>query len=448
LEPLEARDVPGFLPPVAYSGNDYPQEPVIADFNGDGRRDVAFPLDYPNAVHIFLGDGTGKLVPGGSYPTGGKEPYGLVAADLNLDGKLDLVAANRYSYAPGLVSVLLGRGDGTFLPVSLFATNNHPAKLVVGDFNHDGRPDVAVTCQYGGSSSVDVLLGNGDGTLQPAVHYAVDGFPNSVKAGDVNGDGRPDLTVDSGVIASFSVLLGNGDGTFQPAQSFPLAHAPWGHALGDVNKDGRLDVIVANSDANSISVFLGNGDGTFQAPADYPTGGSIPVYPVIADFNRDRKPDIAVAHSYSHDGDEPVSVLLGNGDGTFQASQNYPGAPSPGLATGDLNNDRYPDLVVTKWTGCNCPPMVLVLVNDANWTAPLPPAPGRAQSLSSQPTAAGAAHWATAPLPADAAVPYHKPAGRPAPAVVHSARPGRAGRDAAWADLILEEPFARGAGIA
>jgi hypothetical protein len=369
IERLEARDVPGFLPGVAYNAGYLPVQPVIDDFNGDGHRDVAVTIQSGSTVRVLLGDGTGSLAAGGSYPSGGKTANGLAASDLNLDGTPDLVVTNSTNNGQSAVGVLRGRGDGTFLPAVTFSTEDLATRLSLGDFNNDGRPDVAVTCH--GADSVDVLLGNGDGALQAAVSYKVGLNPRSVQTGDLNGDGRLDLTVDNGNGASYSVLLGAGNGAFLPAQTYGLGFQPWGHALADVNKDGRLDLVVANPGAGSVGVLLGNGDGTFQAPVAYPVGGTLAAYPVVADFNRDRRPDIAVVGSYTHDGTQPVSVLLGKGDGTFQSFQDYPVAASLGLAAGDLNNDRYPDLVVAPSLSSS----VVVLLNDANWAAPMPPGP-------------------------------------------------------------------------
>jgi hypothetical protein len=379
LEPLDARVLPSFLRPVNYLVNGGPRESVIADFNGDGRPDVAVVQTYADTIDVFFGDGTGKLVPAKSYATGGgTAPFGLVAVDLNRDGRPDLVTANHKSNNPGTVSVLLNKGDGTFGPATFFAAGPHPTKITVVDFNGDGRPDVAVTNQAtsSGQATVSVLLGNGDGSLQPPVSYAAGLYPNSVQAGDLNGDGRPDLTVDNGVVNTVSVLLNKGDGTFSPAGSYAVSHSPWGHSLGDVNGDGRLDLVVANG-ADTVSVLLGNGDGTFRPPVDFTTGGVVPLFPVIGDFNHDHRPDIAVAHAYAGNGMvsvEPVSVLLGNGDGTFQPSQDFPVAPALGLAVGDLNSDRFPDLVVID--NISAPGNIHVLLNDGNWTAPMPPPGG------------------------------------------------------------------------
>jgi hypothetical protein len=172
------------------------------------------------------------------------------------------------------------------------------------------------------------------------------------------------------------VLLNKGDGTFLPRVDNVLPNQAWGHELGDLNKDNRIDIVVANG-GNTVSVLLGNGDGTFLPAQNYDTGGVIAIFPVVADFNRDRKPDIAVTHYYG-DGSvtQPISLLLGVGDGTFERAQNYPfGIGSFGLAAGDLNNDRFPDLVVGDRVNYD----VRVMLNDTIWAPPIPPVNGGPQ---------------------------------------------------------------------
>src|SRR5216683_919709 len=214
--------------------------------------------------------------------------------------------------------------------------------VAVGDFNGDGRPDLAAVNSL---PSLIVLLGNGDGTFQEvANNYAVGDNPRFVTVGDFNGDGKPDLVVaNSGGIfgGGLIVLLGNGDGTFQAAVHYAAGAEPISVAVGDFNGDGKPDLAVANVGYSSgffdrgtnINVLLGNGDGTFQAAANY-TAGSGPQSVAVGDFNGDGKPDLAVANSLSND----VSVLLGNGDGAFQPAVNYAAGSGPAfVAVGDFN---------------------------------------------------------------------------------------------------------------
>jgi hypothetical protein len=287
----------------------------------------------------------------GAYATGNL-PFSVAVGDFNGDGKLDLAVADN----GGGVSVLLGNGDGTFQPAVSYAAGSIPWSVAVGDFNGDGKLDLAVA--NAGSDNVSVLLGNGDGTFQPAVNYAAGVSPNSVAVGDFNGDGKLDLALaDNG--GGVSVLLGNGDGTFQPAVSYAAGTFPYSVAVGDFNGDGKLDLAVADN-GGGVSVLLGNGDGTFQPAVSY-AAGSIPWSAAVGDFNGDGKLDLAVANWGSNN----VSVLLGNGDGTFQPAVNYAAGVSPhSVAVGDFNGDGKLDLAVANMDSNN----VSVLLGNGDGT--------------------------------------------------------------------------------
>ena len=220
--------------------------------------------------------------------------------------------------------------------------------LAAGDFNNDGKPDLAVA----NLNSVSIVLGNGDGSFQPPVSYTVPDYAASVTVADLNGDGKLDLAVPSSG-GTVSILLGNGDGTFQPAVNYPAGYAPASVAVGDFNGDGKLDLAVANfgipccsGPRGSVAILLGNGDGTFQPPSHY-AAGSNPLSIATADFNNDGKLDLAVSTDYSG-----VQVLLGNGDGTFQPAVRYNvPAYAASLAIADFNNDGKPDLAVADTAG-------------------------------------------------------------------------------------------------
>jgi hypothetical protein len=239
----------------------------------------------------------------------GSGPQFVATGDFNGDGKLDLVVVNEGS---NNVSVLLGNGDGTFQIPLEFAVGASPFSVAVGDFNGDGKLDLAVV--NFGNSNLTVLLGNGDGTFQPGLNYAAGSVPVSVAAADFNGDGKLDLAVaniaeGNAGPGSVSVLLGNGDGTFQPAVAYPAGSNTDSAsvAVGDFNGDSKLDLVVANFGtnlSNNIILLLGNGDGTFQAAVTYGVGSNFSVVP--ADFNGDGRLDLGVAGPVS----SAVSVLL------------------------------------------------------------------------------------------------------------------------------------------
>jgi hypothetical protein len=279
-----------------------------------------------------------------------------VVADFNGDGKLDIaVAESNTSVFPNSVDVLLGNGDGTFQPYVSNPVGDYPYGVAVGDFNGDGKLDLAVVNVCGSDSTcasdgtVSILLGNGDGTFQPQTTYSL-GIPGShISVADFNGDGKLDLAITEcggstcGSNGSISILLGNGDGTFQPRVDYTAKHRPAGIAVGDFNRDGIIDVAVANSNSDSISVFIGKGDGTFKGQVTYAVQGTI-VDLITADFNGDGKLDLVTG--YTGGG---IAVLLGNGDGTFQPYVNYSSAccVSSGVTAGDfLGNDKL-DIAVT-----------------------------------------------------------------------------------------------------
>jgi hypothetical protein len=347
-----------FRPAVNY--NDAvsgPASVAVGDFTGDGLLDLAVTNQRGNTVSVLLGNGDGSFQAPRTFAAG-LDPQSVAVGDFNGDGKLDLAVAD---YAPlgvsGTVSVLLGNGDGSFQAARTFAAGIGPRSVAVGDFNADGKLDLAVVgygeeclngyCYPHSDETVRVLLGNGDGSFRPAVSYAAGGGPVSVAVGDFNGDDAPDLAVaDAGDLqgngAGVSVLLGNGDGSFQAARTFAAGLGPRSVAVGDFNGDGHLDLAVANYSGSNVSVLLGSGDGSFRPGVSYATG-SRPVSVAVGDFNGDGHLDLAVAN-YSGDS---VSVLLGSGDGTFQASPSYFAGTQPrSVAVGDFTGAGIPDLAV------------------------------------------------------------------------------------------------------
>ena len=314
---------------------------ATGDFNGDAKLDlVVANSGSSNNVSVFLGNGDGTFQSAVDY-VAGSVPYAVAVGDFNGDGKLDLVVANTDS---NNVSILLGHGDGTFQPALDYSVGSDPRSVAVGDFNGDGKLDLVVGNSF--SSDVSVLLGNGDGTFQTALNNATGFSPLSVAVGDFDGDGRLDLAVVN-FAANVSVLLGNGDGTFQAAVNYSDGSLPVSVAVGDFNGDGKLDLAVANVAAGnvgpgSVSVLLGNGDGTFQTAVDYSVGSN-PNFAAVGDFNGDGTLDLVVANTTSNN----VSILLGNDDGTFQPAVDFGAGSIPNsVAVGDFNGDGRLDMAV------------------------------------------------------------------------------------------------------
>ena len=362
-----------FQPQVTYAVGAYPDAIVTGDFTGGGRTDLAITGSDPTTavgevgageVSVLLGNGDGTFQPQVTYAVGA-HPTAIVAGDFTGDGHLDLAVGHNNPGGSGTVSVLLGNGDGTFQSPITYAVGSLPEAIVAGDFNGDGRTDLAIANE--GDGTVSVLLGNGDGTFQPQVQAGnpAGPAPTSVVAGDFTGNGRTDLAVADSGDNEVSILLANGDGTFQPPVTYAVGSYPFSIVAGDFNGDGRTDLAVANLGDNTVSVLLGNGDGTFQPQVTYAVG-SYPDAIVAGDFTGDGHLDLAVANS----DDNTVSVLLGNGDGTFQPQVTYPvGADPDAIVAGDFTGDGRIDLaVVYQGTYPNYYGTVSVLLGNGDGT--------------------------------------------------------------------------------
>ena len=329
---------------------------AAGDFDRDGRPDLAAVLTASNNVAILLQNPNGTFGSATNFGVG-STPFGVAVGDVNRDGKLDLAVVNTNS---DNVSILLGDGTGSFNTSGTFAVGdnsvaNRPRYAAIGDFNRDGKPDLAVSNALSGFLSI--LIGNGSGGFSAPTNIAVGNGPRALAIADLNGDGKLDIAVacfgdasmpqvDTGHV---SILLGNGAGAFSPASNYSAGTAPEGVAIADFDGDGVLDLAVPNFNSNNVSFLKGNGAGAFFAPANTATGtNSISI--ATADFNGDGKADLAVANRGSNN----VSLLFGNGSGGFASALNSPTGTVPNtVAVADLDTDGKPDLIFATNNGTN-----------------------------------------------------------------------------------------------
>jgi len=311
-----------------------------ADLNGDGYADLIVANYSGNTVSVLTGKGDGTFDSKVDYATG-SFPNSVTIADVNKDGKADLVVANYFS---NTASVLTGKGDGTFDSKVDYATGSFPNSVTIADVNKDGKADLIVS--NGDDNTVSVLTGKGDGTFDSKVDYATGSLPQSVTSADVNGDGNIDLIVANQNSHTVSVLTGKGDGTFNTMTVYATGISPISVRSADVTGDGKTDLMVANYSGNSVSVLIGKEDGTFYPKVDYATG-AYPQSVTSADVNGDGNTDLIVANS----GGGTVSVLTGNGDGTFTAKSDYAtGAGAIFVTSADVNGDGKADLIVANYS--------------------------------------------------------------------------------------------------
>ncbi len=335
-----------------YSAGRATSSVVTADFNRDGIVDLAVgSFEGSSAVQVFLGNGDGTFRRPVAYGPG-TGANSLAAADLNHDGIPDLVVANDVGES---VTVLLGKGDGTFQAPLRYATPSVPAAVVLGDFNGDGNLDIVTTNQSDANTScacVSVLLGNGDGTFQePAlITYPPYSLPQGLVAGHFTGGKNLDLAVTLGFISSdtVQVLLGNGDGTFTLGASYALGLVSQSIVAADLRKNGKTDLVVAELEGGGIGVLLGNSDGTFEPPVLYRILD--PEAVDVGDMNGDGIPDLVAVRANARNG--LVYGFLGNGDGTFRSPQIFdPVGQFPrALALADFNGDHQLDVTVADQT--------------------------------------------------------------------------------------------------
>ncbi len=318
-----------FQSAVFLGGGNYPRSIAVADFNNDGNLDLAVANESPSrggSVTVFLGHGDGTFQ-APSFMMAGAYPASVVAADFNGDGRVDLAVANSQQFQTtppfknGSISVFLGNGDGTFGPSTFYRAGASPISLTVADLNGDGHLDLAAADFQG--TALAVLMGVGDGTFQDPLFVAAGREPFCVASADLDGDGTVDLVSANGSITStggsISISLGAGSGSFGQTAYYRAGQGVAFVAVGDFNQDGVPDLAVADDGGPStggVTILLGKGDGTLQSPISF-AAGLHPEAIAVGDYNRDGHLDLAVVDTGDNKSAGAVLILLGDGTGHF-----------------------------------------------------------------------------------------------------------------------------------
>jgi len=334
---------------------------ATGDFNGDGNPDFVLGncCATLGGVTVYLSRADGSLMPGVNYTSdsGSQELQYVTVADFNKDGKLDIAAADSDN---GVVQIFNGVGDGTFTVGASLTSGLYedvPTAIISGDFNKDGFPDIAVANINDGTQDIGVLLNDGTGNFAGVATYNLSNTFNDIglATADLNGDGNLDLVVPIPTGSDVAIFLGNGDGTFQAETDLSIPSTnPMSAAVADFNGDGKLDLAVTLSQdgLNGVAVALGNGDGTFQMPVIYPAtlqdvtfADPLPAYIQIVDVDGDGKLDLVYTNSLY----ATVGVLYGIGDGTFYSPVEFPaGGFAYGITIADVNHDGTPDVITAN----------------------------------------------------------------------------------------------------
>ncbi len=344
---------PHFLAPVDYTVGSNPQSLCIADFNKDGKPDLATVNTLGNDVSILMNNGDGTFAAAVSYAVG-THPTAACIIDVDDDSWPDLAVTN---YGSASISILMNLTDGTFDPAVNYNCGIQPNSICAADLDGDLKIDLAVA--NFGSGDVSVMINLNNSKFPTAVSYATGNNPFSICSADFNADGRPDLAVVNASDNNVSILRNTGSGIYAAAVNYPVGTYPVSIAAADVNANGTADLAVANSGSNTASILINNGGGVFAAAVDYDAGSS-PSSILAADLDKDGRPDLAVANMTV----DSISVLRNNGNGTYSAALTHVAGLGPqSIGSADMNGDLMPDLAVansSSWT-------VSVLIGVRQW---------------------------------------------------------------------------------
>lgn len=329
-----------------FSVGSEPRGMCAADFDNDRDIDLAVSLsNYPNPgqIAILLNNGNGTFA-APAYYTVMQDPMFVFAADLDMDGDIDLAVAHNEPGSSHLV-ILKNNGNATFSQFASYAPAILGIDVSGGDFDADGDIDLVMTDGWGSGNNVRIMLNNGNGSFSGPYTYSAGAAANCVMVRDIENDGDMDIIVANGSNNNISVLLNRGDGTFPVLANYPVGNSPDGIYGNDFNDDGYIDIATANYSSSNVTVILNNGDGTFTGPVSY-SSGSYTRFITGGDFDGDGDIDLTATAN----GSDSIAVLLNNGNGTFASAAIYQVGDSPwGIDAADFDRDGDIDIVCANW---------------------------------------------------------------------------------------------------
>jgi hypothetical protein len=342
-----------FAPVVNYTVSG-PSSLKSADFNDDGKIDIAISSLNNNKVTTLNGIGNGSFTSVNNYAV--NNPHSMCFKDFNADGNLDIVTT---SSVDGDIYIRNGNAMGVFGSPNFITTSINPGDVCSEDFNNDSKADLAIVADAPSSNVIALQLGNNNGTFSNPTTFTVGTNPKKIITADFNGDGKADLaTVNFDASAKVSILLSNGAGSFAAAANYNSIGIAFNLTTGDFNNDNNPDLAVVSAVSSNVTVLLGSANGSITSISSFTvfSNNSTPRSVVSADFNGDGNTDIATANSNSNN----ISVFLGNGSGSFSASTNFTVGTSPNsIISADFNSDGKADLATSNQGSNN----ISILIN-------------------------------------------------------------------------------------